>query len=143
MVRGAAWVWTNLGNRLVIESVECYGMPVGTDVIETCYWIGRFDRDETAILMPRREVKLHLCGDSRAADPNVRQALIDRFGGKAALSSNKCGKCKGKGWFGAGRPPCPKCGGTPPPPGPLYGIKTHLWSALALAVTYYDKETDK
>ena len=30
--------------------------------------------------------------------------------------------------------------GTKANPGKLYGVKSHIWSALALAVTYADKE---
>ncbi len=102
---------------LVIESVESYGMPVGKEVFETCYWIGRFDANCTATLIPRRDIKLHLCGSPRAKDSHIRQALIDRFGpGKA------------------------KAIGLKATPGPLYGFKSHLWSALALAVTHYDKK---
>lgn len=105
-------------NLLVIESVESFGMPVGREVFETCYWIGRFDPDKTAILIPRREIKLHLCNSARARDPNIREALIDRFGpGKA------------------------KAIGLKKSPGPLYGFKSHMWSALALAVTYYDRRS--
>lgn len=102
--------------HLVIESVTSYGMPVGVTVFETCYWIGRFDPDCKAVLMPRREVKLHLCNSVRAKDGNVRQALIDRFG-----------------------PGKRKAIGLKKTPGPLYGFKADLWSALALAITYYDK----
>ena len=29
--------------------------------------------------------------------------------------------------------------GTKKAPGPLHGVKSHLWSALALAVTHYDQ----
>jgi hypothetical protein len=100
---------------LVIESVESYGMPVGKTVFDTCYWIGRFDPRLKAILVPRRDVKLHLCDDSRAKDSNIRQALIDRFG-----------------------PGKDKAIGLKASPGPLYGFKSHLWSALALAVTFHD-----
>jgi hypothetical protein len=59
-------------------------------------------------------VKLHLCGSSRAKDPNVRTALLDRFGGAGAK-------------------------GTKAAPGPLYGIAADLWSALAIAVTWTDQ----
>lgn len=111
---------------LVIESVESYGMPVGKTTFETCYWIGRFwqkwvshsIRSEVE-LVSRKQVKLHLCGTARAKDSNVRQALIDRFGpGKA------------------------KAIGLKKSPGPLYGFKSHLWSALAVGVTYYDQVRD-
>jgi hypothetical protein len=63
------------------------------------------------VLLPRRVVKLALCGDSRAKDANIRQALIDRFGGSAAVGRKAA-------------------------PGPLYGIHRDVWSALAIAVTY-------
>ena len=62
-------------------------------------------------MLPRRAVKLALCGDSRARDANIRQALIDRFGGSAAVGRKAA-------------------------PGPLYGISRDVWSALAIAVTY-------
>ncbi len=108
---------------VVIEKIECYGMSVGAEVFETCMWIGRFK--ERAIsaghcdvhLMPRRDVKLHLCGSARAKDANIRQRLIDLHGGKDVAI------------------------GTKRSPGPLYGIRSHLWSALALAVTYRDTRT--
>ena len=100
---------------LAIESVECYGMPVGAEVFQTCYWIGRFIErrggSEFVTLVPRREVKLHLCGNVRAKDPNIRQAILDLYGGSAAVGKKKS-------------------------PGPLYGITSHLWSALAVGLTF-------
>jgi len=102
-------------DRCVIEMVASYGMPVGREVFETCVWIGRFQqawRDPNTVeLIYRRDVKLHLCGSSRAKDANIRQALIDRLG------------------------PI----GTKKDPGPLYGVKSHAWAALAVAVTAFDK----
>jgi hypothetical protein len=56
-------------------------------------------------------VKLHLCNSPRAKDGNVRQALIDRVGPQ--------GTKKGQG--------------------PTYGIKSHEWAALAVAVYGWDK----
>lgn len=102
----------------VIEKVASYGMPVGEEVFATCRWTGRFQQvwfygsRREAILMPRLDVKMNLCHSARAKDGNVRQALIDRFGEP----------------------------GTKKNPGRLYGIKSHLWPALALAVTFYDKQ---
>lgn len=96
---------------LAIEMIASYGMPVGREVFETCVWIGRFMQawhDPSAVrLVYRRDVKLHLCGDPRAKDGNIRQALIDRIGPQ----------------------------GTKKAPGPTYGVKSHAWAALGVAVT--------
>ncbi len=146
-------------DTLLIEDVTHMGMAVGKDVFETVRWSGRFDYDQTAIFIDRKQVKLTLCGNPRAKDPNIRQAIIDRFGGDAkAIGGKKCRTCKGKGWKGRYRPPCPDCHcdsehrpakledigirdrcGYETPPGPLAGITGHVWSALAVALTYMDK----
>jgi hypothetical protein len=104
-------------SEVVIEQVESMGMSVGAEVFETVYWSGQFA--EAAQPLPvrritRRQVKLHLCGTMKAKDPNIRQALIDRFGGKDAAI------------------------GTKPKPGPLYGVHADIWAALAVAVTAMD-----
>lgn len=104
-------------DKLVIEMVASYGMPVGRTVFETCVWIGRFIEAWGGPFekVYRQDVKMHICKDSRAKDPNIRQALIDLYP--------------------------PSGGGATPQigiksdPGPLYGFKSHLWSALAVAVT--------
>jgi hypothetical protein len=93
---------------------ESYGMAVGAEVFDTVLWAGRFAeaaRRVPVVMLPRRAVKLALCGDSRAKDANIRQALLDRFGGSAAVGRKAA-------------------------PGPLYGISRDVWSALAIAVTY-------
>lgn len=103
---------------LVIEKVESFGMAVGAEVFETVFWSGRFAQAygiDKVHRIGRREVKLHLCGSARAKDANVRQAILDRFGGKD------------------------KAIGTKKAPGPLYGIKSHLWAALAVAITWHDQ----
>lgn len=98
-------------DSLVIEMIAGMGMAVGQSTFDTCRWIGRFQqawRDPEAVrLVLRRDVKLHLCGDSRAKDPNIRRALLDLLGEQ----------------------------GTKKTPGPTYGVKSHAWSALAVAVT--------
>ena len=109
---------------LAVEMIASYGMPVGREVFETCVWIGRFVESwnrsncegggEHPHLVYRKDVKLHLCGQARAKDPNIRQALIDRFGGKEKAIGKKV------------------------TPGPLYGISADVWSALAIAVTFAD-----
>jgi hypothetical protein len=103
-----------LPDVVVIEKVESYGMAVGAEVFDTVLWAGRFAEAAhrvPVVLLPRRAVKLALCGDSRAKDANIRRALIDRFGGQAAI-------------------------GRKASPGPLHGISRDVWAALAIAVTY-------
>jgi hypothetical protein len=107
----ATW---RFSSHLVIEEIACYGMPVGKEVFDTVFWSGRFAQAfvESWSLLPRISVKMHLCHDSRAKDANIRQALIDRFGGKQRAI------------------------GTKKSPGPLYGISGDCWQALALAITW-------
>ena len=103
--------------RLIIEMIGHYGkgMPAGKDVFDTCVWIGRFmqafgaDRTETVL---RATIKAHVCGSAKAKDANVRQALIDRFGGPASIRKG----------------------------GALYGVSKHTWAALAVAVTWWDAQ---
>lgn len=102
---------TLLANQLAIEMVASYGMPVGREVFETVRWIGRFQEawrapDEVRLIY-RKDVKIHLCGSMKAKDQNVWQALIDKLGPV----------------------------GTKAEPGPLYGVKSHARSAVAVAVT--------
>ena len=103
-----------------IEQIRSYGMAVGAEIFETCEWCGRMDQQirishqKNAVFVPRQDVKLHLCHSPRANDKNIRQALIDRLG-----------------------PP-----GTKKIPGPTYGIKSHVWAALGVAITAADKYED-
>ena len=93
---------------VAVEMIASYGMPVGREVFETCVWIGRFVENVKVPwrLVYRMDAKLHLCHVPRAKDGNIRQALLDRFGPV----------------------------GTKKSPGPLYGVKSHIWAALAVAV---------
>jgi hypothetical protein len=104
--------------QLAIEWISSYGMAVGREVFETCRWVGRFQQvwhaPEAVTLITRGEVKLQLCHSSRAKDPNVRQALIDLYQPTGGGS-------------------CPQIG-TTKQRGPLYGVSSHAWSALAVAV---------
>jgi hypothetical protein len=100
------------------EWIASYGMAVGQETFDTCLWVGRFVEvalPRAVALVFRKDVKLHVCQNGRAKDPNVRQALIDLWGGKA------------------------KAIGTSKQPGPLYGVKSHAWAALAVAVTVRDR----
>lgn len=98
---------------VAVEMVACYGMPVGREVFETCLLVGRIQEAVFVNclegvefrLIYRRDVKLHHCQSARAKDGNVRQALIDKYGAPGTL------KAKGR----------------------TYGLKSHLWSAFAIA----------
>ena len=91
-----------------LEMIASYGMAVGKSVFETCLWIGRFIEVSHAPSMKlyRKDIKMSLCGSMRAKDGNVRQALVDLLGGQ----------------------------GTKKNKGPTYGISSHKWAALAVAV---------
>lgn len=106
--------------RAVIEMVESYGMAVGKEVYETVFWIGRFyealTRKCPVDRIYRKEVKLHICGTTRAKDTNIRQALIDRFA-KHDFKNGK-GTVKNKDWF--------------------YGFSKDIWSAYAVGLTYIE-----
>lgn len=103
-------------DRLCIEKIASYGMPVGAEVFETCIWIGEFKRQwklstgQDVLFAFRRDIKVHLCGSSKAKDGNIRQALIDRFGSP----------------------------GTKKNPGNTYGLAGDMWAAFALAVYISD-----
>lgn len=114
--------WVQAGQDcdiLALEMIAGMGMTVGQTTFDTCKWIGRFQqawRDPEAVhLVYRRQVKTFLCGNQQAKDPNVRQALLDIFPGTG----------------GGERPQI----GTKAKPGPLYGVSSHAWSALAVAIT--------
>lgn len=101
-----------IASHMAVEMIACYGMPVGAETFETCLMIGRIleiweQRHLPSRLVFRRDVKMILCGTMKAKDPNIRQALIDKFG----------------------------VVGTKKSPGPLFGISSHLWAALGVAVT--------
>ena len=134
--------WDSIG-EMAIEMVASYGMPVGKSTFETCLWIGRFiqawEPKPSTKVYRKTDICMHLCHSTRAKDSNIRQALIDRFGGKdKAIGGKKCPECKGKGWRGRGRLVCPKCKGAKwkHPKGPLFGVSKDVWSALAVAVCF-------
>ena len=101
---------------LLIERIASYGMAVGEEVFATVFVSGRFAEawhPKRFDRLFRRDIKQHLCHTARATDSNIRQALIDRFGGSASIGTKK-------------------------DPGQLYGVKAHAWSALAVAITWMD-----
>lgn len=104
------------GDRLAIEHVQCYGRSVGLPVLGTVFWEGRFYeawKDRTScpgILLPFRAVAEHHChAASKVTEGNIRRAILDRFGDASARKG-----------------------------GLFQDVKTHAWSALALALAVAD-----
>jgi hypothetical protein len=107
-----------LGTKCVIEMIASYGMAVGAEVFETCVNVGRFMQAfgvERCTRITRIQIKNHICHSPRANDSNIRQAIIDRYGGKEKAIGKKHSK------------------------GPLYGVSADVWAALAVALTYMDQ----
>jgi len=99
---------------LVIEGMQSFGMPVGREVFETVFWVGRFyeawfqHQASLPKVIYRRQIKVWHCNNASAKDANIRASLIGKYG-----------------------PP-----GTKKAPGLTYGLKGDLWSAFAIA-TYW------
>lgn len=90
---------------------------IGSEILKTAIWIGRFIQhaesvSKETVLMPRKAVSANLCpGNPAPRDCHVRAALIKRFGEPGTMKN----------------------------PGPLYGVVEDIWSSLALAASYVDK----
>ena len=111
-------------DKVAIEMVASYGMPVGREVFQTCVWIGRFY--ETAVkrlkngakpqFVYRKDEKLHICGSPKANDATIRRALIDRFADHDLKFGR--GTKKNPDWF--------------------YGFRQDLWAAYAVGLTFVE-----
>ena len=98
-----------------IEDIQCQGQPLGKSIFRTLKWIGIFGYIEeqnkiVVIEIYRRTLVNHFTGSSTGGDRNISTALKIRFGNK----------------------------GTKKNPGKLYGVKTHMWPALAVAIMIND-----
>ena len=113
-------VKTGYFDMLAIEGFQSFGMPVGKEVFDTAYYIGRLlqiaeDLGSKTRMVYRSDVKLHHCLTPRAKDANIRQVMLDRFGAQ----------------------------GTKKNPGVTYGISKDMWSALAIATFVADTIGEK
>ncbi len=114
---------------VAIECIEPrYGLQAGWEVLDTARWLGRFEQAASesgcrVALLQRSSVLRHLgVATSRrkgepkvSADAGVRAALLDRHGGRDAAIGRKAA------------------------PGPLHGVSSHAWAALAVGVTWLDR----
>jgi hypothetical protein len=105
---------------LVLEQLARMGQDIGASVLETAFWSGQFAHAARIYdRIPRMVIKRALTGRTNTKDKDVRASLLLRFGGQA------------------------KAMGTKAAPGPLYGVASHRWSALAVAVVYSDMAATK
>lgn len=124
---------------LAVEFMRPRGMPTSQDEIDTCVELGRMIEAWGGPYekVSRLQAKMHVCGRANATDANIRQALIDVFGGEAAIGGKRCQGCGGKGWVGRDHAPCALCRGSTwrMPPGPLRDVRGDEWAALSIAIT--------
>ncbi len=100
--------------HLAIEMAESFGAKVWGQVFTTVLWTGRFIEawQGEHTLVTRREVKMTIANSGRAKDPQIRNALIEMWGGKDRAI------------------------GTKADPGPLFGLTADCWAALAIGETW-------
>ena len=106
---------------MVYEKLQGMGMMPSKETFTTCEEVGRMIECFKGEVIPltRHQVKLLICGTMRAKDSNIRAAIIDMYGdGKVEAIGNK------------------------KDPGPLYGVKSHAWQALALVKALERKAHD-
>lgn len=146
---------------VAIEHMQPRGQPTSKDEMDTLFAAGRMTADVPRGLLfglTAGTVRLHMCGMRGAKDANVRQAVIDRWGGdQRAIGRVRCGVCRGRGDFPVpgtrGRKACPNerlacqaCRTSPgwyAPPGPLANVRSHAFQAIAVAVTILDMLEDE
>ena len=96
------------------------GMPAGKSVFETCIWIGRFEKawnsEDTFYRILNTTIRATLCGTVRAKEANIHLASKEKFPAT-----------------GGGKDPYK---GTKGQPGPLFGMSGHIFSALAVGLTW-------
>jgi hypothetical protein len=108
-------------DTVVIEMMTSYGMPIGKTSMDTLVWVGRYFQAvpfNNVFLMARSKIKRHLCNNMHAKDKNITVAVKNRYQPT-----------------GGGADPFK---GTKKQQGPLYGLKSHTFAALAVAIAYIE-----
>jgi len=108
-------------DSVVIEMMTSYGMPIGKTSMDTLVWVGRFYQEvefANSFLLARSKIKRHLCNNMHAKDKNITVSVKNRYPPT-----------------GGGSDPYK---GTKKQPGPLYGMKSHIFAALAVGITFVE-----
>ena len=117
IVRAYRWKEWDLSRcHLAMEMIVSYGQRIGMDTIGTIEYIGRIKEawnrgDAFTTYKSRPEILEHLTGAKNTSEKDVKFRLAELHPGGA---------------------------GTKKSPGPLYGVTSHAWSALAVAVVASD-----
>jgi hypothetical protein len=122
---------------LFIETIESMGLTVGESTLKTMQWVGRFREawEGTGVLnggtgsvwlVSRGDEKIFLCGKKTYRDPNT-----GKLRGVSDAEVNAAVRNKFPPTGGGKRPTV----GIKKQPGPLYGVKKHALSALAVVLT--------
>ena len=104
-------------DQVVIEEIRSYGKRVGNETFETCWWSGRFYEaadtlyDGHTTMLPRLDAKIYLLGNAKATDADVSSRIRQMYGEK----------------------------GTKKNPGVFFGVKSHIWNALAVIFAWMRK----
>ena len=114
--RGFVWELDRV--HLAMETIVSYGARIGMETIANIELIGRIKEawsreDANATYLSRPDILGHLTGRRNAKEADCADRLKEMHGGLNAVGTKKN-------------------------PGPLYGVTSHAWSALAVAVVASD-----
>lgn len=107
-------------SQLVIERPVIMGQNATAALLETSRWAGVFEGSWPGIVdrLTYHRVRCQLANSGNAKESEVKQALISRFAPSGFGAQGK---------------------GTKANPGPFYGVTGHMWSAVAVAVAWWDQ----
>jgi hypothetical protein len=113
--------WNKI-DHIGIEIIASYGMTCGKTVFDTCIFIGRIQQklidlgySNQISFLARKTIVTHICDNPKANDAAVHEAMVVRYGDKGKRNN----------------------------PGPTFGIKADIWSALAIATYCTDLKNGK
>jgi hypothetical protein len=83
---------------VAIERIRGFGIVAGDSLFDTCEWVGRFHATITTYhgipcqLIPRKDIKRVICGNTTTNDKYIREALLGKLG------KDRCKGLKGHMW---------------------------------------------
>lgn len=128
-------VGTPTYTEMAIESVRSYGQMVGNSTFDTSYWEGKLCGIAQCNKRPfyrygRKNILTQMFGSSTyRSDSGAIKSYKDSDVRAGVISRYKP--------VGAGKTPQV---GTKKNPGPLYGMSSHMWSALAVAHHHLERK---